>query len=315
MLDYDYLARPVQARAAHARGDADGAGRRRDLYVPLRRRASSSRRTRRSRASRASSPPPITPTASSACSIPRSRVPWLWLVDGKIVGADEAWAKAAKSGPLRLRRADRRPRGRRPLHAADPPRSSPTCAFSTRSRCRTRRAVAREVVEAYGLDFGAHPVGTGPVHARRVQAQREDRARRQSGLPRDDVRAGGPDAARSRSRSRRRSRARGCRSPGASRSRVIEEGQAQWLAFLNREVDLLERLPSEFVDEALVDGKLKPELAAKGIRHEMLLRPNTWWTYFNMDDPVVGGYTPEKIALRRAIGMALRRRRKRSACC
>ena len=35
----------------------------------------------------------------------------------------------------------------------------------------------------------------------------------------------------------------------------------------------------------------------------MLLRPNTWWTYFNMDDPVVGGYTPEKIALRRAIGM------------
>ena len=24
----------------------------------------------------------------------------------------------------------------------------------------------------------------------------------------------------------------------------------------------------------------------------MLLRPNTWWTYFNMDDPVVGGYTP-----------------------
>ena len=88
---------------------------------------------------------------------------------------------------------------------------------------------------------------------------------------------------------------------------VIEEGQAQWLAFLNRELDLLERLPSEFVEQALADGKLKPELAAKGIRHEMLLRPNTWWTYFNMEDPVVGGYTPEKIALRRAIGMALRR--------
>jgi ABC-type transport system substrate-binding protein len=85
---------------------------------------------------------------------------------------------------------------------------------------------------------------------------------------------------------------------------VIEEGQAQWLAFLNREVDLLERLPSDFVDEALADGKLKPALAAKGIRHEMLLRPNTRWLYFNMEDPVVGGYTPEKIALRRAVGMA-----------
>ena len=40
-----------------------------------------------------------------------------------------------------------------------------------------------------------------------------------------------------------------------------------------------------------------------GVRHEVLLRPNTRWTYFNMEDPVVGGYTPEKIALRRAISM------------
>jgi peptide/nickel transport system substrate-binding protein len=33
------------------------------------------------------------------------------------------------------------------------------------------------------------------------------------------------------------------------------------------------------------------------------LRPNTRWTYFNMEDPVVGGYTPPQIALRRAISM------------
>ena len=56
---------------------------------------------------------------------------------------------------------------------------------------------------------------------------------------------------------------------------VIEEGQARWLAFLNRELDLLETLPSDFVEQALADGKLKPALAAKGIRHEVLLRPNT----------------------------------------
>ena len=76
-----------------------------------------------------------------------------------------------------------------------------------------------------------------------------------------------------------------------------------WLAFANRELDLLERVPADFVDQALANGKLRPDLAAKGIRHEALLRPNTRWTYFNMEDPVVGGYTPEKIALRRAIGM------------
>ena len=91
--------------------------------------------------------------------------------------------------------------------------------------------------------------------------------------------------------------------PGRIEISVIEEGQGQWLAFLNRELDILERLPSEFVEQALTNGKLRPDLAAKGIRHEILLRPNTWWTYFNMEDPVVGGYTPEKIALRRAIGM------------
>ena len=92
---------------------------------------------------------------------------------------------------------------------------------------------------------------------------------------------------------------------------IIEEGQARWLAFLNGEIDGSRRLasrPSSSTRRS-TDGKLKPELAAKGIRHDVLLRPNTYLTYFNMEDPVVGGYTPEKIALRRAIGMALQQRR------
>jgi ABC-type transport system substrate-binding protein len=84
---------------------------------------------------------------------------------------------------------------------------------------------------------------------------------------------------------------------------VIEEGQGVWLAFAKRELDLLERLPPDFVEQVLANGKLRPDLAATGVRHEALLRPNTRWTWFNMEDPVVGGYTPEKIALRRAIGM------------
>ena len=84
---------------------------------------------------------------------------------------------------------------------------------------------------------------------------------------------------------------------------VIEEGQAIWLAFLNREIDLLGGIPANFIDEALVNGKLRPALAAKGIRHAELLRPNTRFAYFNIEDPTVGGYAPDKIALRRAIGM------------
>ena len=90
------------------------------------------------------------------------------------------------------------------------------------------------------------------------------------------------------------------------RQRVVAEGieTGEQLAFLKREVDYLQPFPLGFVGELLDNGKLKPALAAKGIYHELLLRPNTWWAYFNMEDPVVGGYTPEKIALRRAIGMA-----------
>ena len=34
------------------------------------------------------------------------------------------------------------------------------------------------------------------------------------------------------------------------------------------------------------------------------VQPSITFAFFNMEDPVVGGYTPEKIALRRAIGMA-----------
>ena len=35
-----------------------------------------------------------------------------------------------------------------------------------------------------------------------------------------------------------------------------------------------------------------------------MLNPDRTLTYFNMDDPVVGGYAPEKVALRRAISLA-----------
>lgn len=85
---------------------------------------------------------------------------------------------------------------------------------------------------------------------------------------------------------------------------IMEESQARWLAFLNRELDFLDQSPIEFIENALVDGKLRPELAAQGIRHQTLVRPNVTYTVFNMEDSVVGGYSPDKIALRRAISIS-----------
>jgi ABC-type transport system substrate-binding protein len=53
----------------------------------------------------------------------------------------------------------------------------------------------------------------------------------------------------------------------------------------------------------MIDGRgnLLPEFAARGIRLERATELAVTFAYFNMDDPVVGGYSPDKIALRRAI--------------
>jgi ABC-type transport system substrate-binding protein len=165
-------------------------------------------------------------------------------------------------------------------------------------------AVAREVIEAYGNDAGAHPVGTGPYVLREYQRSNRIVLAANPGFRKvvfdEPIPSNRDDAALARV-------LRGKQIPPIGRIEisVIEEQQPRWLAFLNRQLDYLQPFPVNFVGELLLDdGKLKPALAAKGIRHELLLRPNTWWAYFNMEDPVVGGYTPEKIALRRAIGMA-----------
>ncbi len=233
---------------------------------------------------------------------PTIKSPWAWLIDGKVVGTDEARAKAAKTGKLDydapiagLEVVDR--------YTLRIRLKEPDLRFLYALAVPNTTAVAREVAEAYGLDFGAHPVGTGPYmlgeykRSSKITLVANPNYREVTYTPAGPIPPESqPIAAALKSKR--------LPIPGRIEITVIEEGQAQWLAFLNREVDMLERLPADFTEQAIVGGKLKPELAAKGIQHEILLRPNTWWTYFNMEDPVVGGYTPEKIALRRAIGMA-----------
>ena len=57
----------------------------------------------------------------------------------------------------------------------------------------------------------------------------------------------------------------------------------------------------------VLDGNQQLQAAgspSRASRSRGALRPRSAYTYFNMEDPVVGGYATEKIALRRAIGMA-----------
>jgi ABC-type transport system substrate-binding protein len=164
-------------------------------------------------------------------------------------------------------------------------------------------AVAREVVEHYGDAIAAHPVGTGPfrlgpwrrsslIVLERNPAYREMRY---------DERPAAGDA----EGQALLARLRGRRLPLVDRVEisVIEEQQPRWLAFLNGQIDLV-AVPGEFVNTAMPNGRLAPNLLKKGIRAWRVVQPDTALTYFNMEDPIVGGYTPEKVALRRAIGLA-----------
>ncbi len=84
---------------------------------------------------------------------------------------------------------------------------------------------------------------------------------------------------------------------------IIEETQPRWLAFLNDELDLLE-MPNEFVNMAAPNGRLAPNLAKQGMQMARAVNPTTRHVYFNMEHTMTGGYTPERVALRRALALA-----------
>jgi ABC-type transport system substrate-binding protein len=85
---------------------------------------------------------------------------------------------------------------------------------------------------------------------------------------------------------------------------IIEENQSRWLAFNQKELDYL-NLPETFRPQVLDANKeLKPEWVAQGVKLFKAIDPALTYTFFNFRDPMVGGFSKEKIALRRAIIMA-----------
>jgi ABC-type transport system substrate-binding protein len=56
---------------------------------------------------------------------------------------------------------------------------------------------------------------------------------------------------------------------------------------------------------AFPNNKLAPNLAKQGIQMERYPRADVAVSYFAMEHPVVGGYEPHKVALRRAISLAV----------
>jgi len=169
--------------------------------------------------------------------------------------------------------------------------------------CRATCAVAREVVEHYGDDVGSHPVGTGPYklafwkRASRIvlEANPDYREEYFHAEATDDI---GREIL---------AVQKGKRLPmiGRVEIAIIEEEQPRWLSFVNGEADLAYRVGYQFAPQAMPNGKVAPNLAKRGIRGYPIVETATNFYFFNMDDPVVGGYGPEKVALRRAIGLGI----------
>ena len=163
-------------------------------------------------------------------------------------------------------------------------------------------AQAREVVQAYGEDTAAHPVGSGPFKL--VQWRRSSLIVLERNPNYREVTYDAEPAAADAEGKALLARFKGRRLPMIDRVEVsiIEESQPRWLAFINGQLDFI-AIPSEYVSQAVPRGVLAPNLAKKGVNAYRIVSSDAILMYFNMEDPIVGGYTPEKVALRRAIGL------------
>ena len=234
---------------------------------------------------------------------PKNRSPYGWLFEDKLVGLDELADKAkdkdfnyeAKIAGLEVR--DR--------YTISFKLKEPDFNFLYILAMPNVVPVAREVIEAYGTDTHAHPVGTGPfilaewVRRSKIVLERNPNYR---GATLDTQFADSRDEWDRRAMDE----LHGKRLPALDRVEIypIEDHQPRFLAFLNKEHDFLEELPFAFIHQVLPNGKLAPALAKQGVRVFREEQPEITYDAFNMDDPVLGGYSPERVGLRRAIVLA-----------
>jgi len=167
-------------------------------------------------------------------------------------------------------------------------------------------AVAREVIEAYPGRSMEHPVGTGPFvlkEWRRSSFMALDRNPNHRERFYEQEVQPAPDDAEGQALL---AKFRGRKLPMVDRVEVaiIAEEQPRWLSFLNGEFNFIERMTAAFLRQAMPGGHMAPGMAKHGFQGYRMQGSDVTLTVFNMDDPVVGGYTPEKVALRRAIGLA-----------
>ncbi len=164
--------------------------------------------------------------------------------------------------------------------------------------------IAREVWEKYkdaGNKIQANPVGTGPYYLKewkRASKMVLEANPKFRGIKFPETSADPADAAVI-------AQMKGKTLPAIGRVEIsiIEESNPRLLAFKGNTIDMVD-VPADLVDNALPSMKLAPDLLAAKVNWQRVMQPALSYTYFNMEDPMIGGYTKDKIALRRAIIMS-----------
>jgi len=234
---------------------------------------------------------------------PQLATQWNVLVGGKFVGADAVVAKAKAAGRFDY---DAKIEGLQALdrYTLQVKLVQPDYLLIENMTTVAMAAVAREVIETYADPKTGrameHPVGTGAYMLGDWR-----RGSKVTLLANPGYREETYPASRDPQESKAVLANAGKRLPliGQVEISIIEESNPRLLAFNSRQLDYL-HLPLDLTTSVLENGALKPEYAKQNVTFSRQLEPAFFYTYFNMDDPVVGGYTPERIALRRAIAMA-----------
>jgi ABC-type transport system substrate-binding protein len=233
---------------------------------------------------------------------PANRAPYGFMVQGKIVGLDEQTEAAKKSGKFD--------------YDATIPGLVALDKYTLRFKLTSADflfpytlahvpfcAVAREVVEAYGNDVQAHPVGTGPYALKEWRRAAKITLEANPNY-RDVTWDFQPDGESSDQAIAAAMKGKKIPQIGRVEISIIEESQSRWLAFERKELDYM-ALPATFVGQALDESNnLKPKWVEQGVSLFRAVDPSVGYTFFNFRDPLVGGFAKEKIALRRAIIMA-----------
>jgi ABC-type transport system substrate-binding protein len=232
---------------------------------------------------------------------PKNLSPNANVLQGKIAGMDELIAAAKKTGKFDydaavsgLQTPDR--------YTLQIKLTAPDYNFLYIMGFVALGAQAHEVVDAYGDRTQAHPVGTGPYMLEQyvprskivLVANPEYRGYtwdfKSSGSAWDDQLVHDM---------------KGKKMPQVGRVEIsiIEEEQSRWLAFQGKQIDF-DYLPQAAAPTVLDGKKLKQSFIDEGVRLDTITEAGVVYIFLNYRDPLIGGSSLEKNALRRAIAMS-----------